>query len=385
MRFLFSWQHANPTHNLEGVQGVHEVLSQLQGCEISAVAWERDVLPVRLRNYDRRWLDQLSHSGEVSWGRRFPAQPDPEGKHHSGQVRHSPIGLYLREQTDAWLSTAPPLPNDETLLSSAARQVLALLRQRGAVFFQNLVRETNRLPIEIETALGELVAFGFVTGDGFGGLRALLIPPSKRAKINQKRRAMEMRRSGGVHFSKTGTLALGNAMQSAGRWSLFRGEPDLFGKADEAATIETVARALLRRWGVVFHRVVMRETGLPPWRDLLRFYRRMEARGELRGGRFVEGFSGEQYALPEAVESLRAIRRAQPDNKLITVCGADPLNLAGIITPGERVAARAKSRIVYRNGVPVAIKDGREVRILERDQSPTGTREIYAALVRKAM
>jgi ATP-dependent Lhr-like helicase len=383
MRFLFSWQHADSAHNLEGVHGVQEVLTQLQGCEISAVAWERDVLPLRVKSYDKRWLDQISHSGEVSWGRRFPAQPDPEGKRHSGQVRHSPIGLYLREQIDAWLALAPPLPSDEVHLSSAARQVLALLRQRGAVFFQNLVRETNRLPIEIETALGELVAFGFVTGDGFGGLRALLIPPSMRAKVNRKRRAMQARR--GVAFLPPGSSPALSPMQNAGRWSLFRGEPDLFGKTEEPRVIETVALALLRRWGVVFHRVVLRETGLPPWRDLLRVFRRMEARGELRGGRFVEGFSGEQYALPEAVEHLRNIRRTPADNKLITISGADPLNLAGIITPGEKVAARAKSRIVFRNGVPVAIKDGREVRILEREQTPASTREIYAALVRKAM
>jgi ATP-dependent Lhr-like helicase len=405
MRFLFSWQHASPSAVAEGPQGVREVVEQLQGYEIPAVAWERDIFPSRVKGYDRRWLDALSHSGDVTWGRRFPALPDPE-KRHSGLLRLSPIGLYLREQLDAWLSLAPPLPPEETHLSSAARQVLTLLRQRGAVFFQNLARDTKRLPIEIETALGELVAFGFVTGDGFGGLRALLIPPSKRAKVNQKQRERMARRAArwnplrgnplfrthptlesqgqGAPGAQPGFSVLG-AMQAAGRWSLFRNDPDLFAKAESSDVIETVARTLLRRWGVVFHRVLARENGLPPWRDILRVLRRMEARGEVRGGRFVAGFSGEQYALPQAVEQLRSIRRAPPDGALITISGADPLNLAGIITPGDRVAARSKSRVVFRDGVPVAVREGKEVRILERDAAPAVRAAINAALMRKAM
>ncbi len=396
MRFLFSWQHATPGNLAEGPAGVREVIEQLQGYEIPAMAWERDILPARVKGYDRRWLDQLSHSGDVTWGRRLPALPDPE-KRHSGLVRLSPIGLYLRDHLDAWMALAPPLPPDESHLSSAARAVLLQLRQRGAVFFQNLVRDAKRLPIEIETALGELVAFGFVTGDGFGGLRALLIPPSKRAKVNQKQRERMMRRAArwsalrnSPHFpqppapGQAGNTTLG-AMQSAGRWSLFRNEPDLFGKSEPTDVAETVARTLLRRWGVVFHRVVTREDGLPPWRDIMRVLRRLEARGEVRGGRFVAGFSGEQYALPQAVELLRSIRRTAPDGALVTICGADPLNLAGIITPGDRVAARSKSRVVFRDGIPVAIREGKEIRLLERDAAPAAKAALHAALMRKAM
>jgi ATP-dependent Lhr-like helicase len=176
-------------------------------------------------------------------------------------------------------------------------------------------------------------------------------------------------------------------MESAGRWSLFRGDgaPDLFGKISEEESIEHVARQLLRRWGVVFHRVLLREPGLPPWREILRVYRRMEARGELRGGRFVAGFSGEQYALPEAVEHLRSIKKRPAEGKFATICGADPLNLVGIITPGEKVAARGSTRIVFRDGVPVAIKEAGKLRILEHDPTPAIAREIAAALVRKAI
>ena len=411
-RFLFAWQHLTPSTMLDGAHGVRAIVAQMQGYEIPAVAWERDILPSRVRNYERRWLDQLSQSGDVTWGRRFPAQPDAEKK-HSGLVRLSPIGLYLREDLDAWLSLAPPLPADESPLSSAARQVLAQLRQRGAVFFQNLARETRRLPIEIETALGELVSFGFVTGDGFGGLRALLIPPSKRALTNRRDRirAVKAALRWGLRFPNANAPLLapsaptapsapsqplnpaqypGNsrvlgAMQQAGRWSLFRNDPELFGNADEAGQFELVARALLRRWGVVFHRVIARETGLPPWREILRVLRRLEARGEIRGGRFVAGFSGEQYALPEAVEQLRAIRRAPADATLISISAADPLNLAGIITPCERIAARPKTRIVYRAGAPAAVREGAETRILDHDAPPQDRSVLSAALVRSAV
>ncbi len=387
MRFLFSWQHLAPAAGSEalapgGPEAVREAIAQLQGFEIPAVAWERDILPARVKNYDRRWLDQLSLSGEVSWGRRFPAQPDPKGGRHSGQVRGAPIGLFLRDQLEHWLALAPPLPSDHSHLSGAARQVLEQLHRRGAMFFQNLARETQRLPGEIELALGELVAFGLVTGDGFGGLRALLTPFAQREKTDRRRRVMlaRMKSRGLVPRAADGIAA-------AGRWSLFRGsgEENLFGKTSAEDAVAAAALQLLKRWGIVFHRVIARESGLPPWRDILRVYRRMEARGDLRGGRFVAGFSGEQYALPEALEHFRRVRKSAPDGRLVTLCGADPLNLAGIITPGERVAARSKNRIVFRDGMPVAVKEAREVRILEHDAAPGTSRELYAALIRKAM
>ena len=388
LRFLFTWQHADPENQLDGVHGLRDIIAQLQGCEISAIAIERDVLPGRMKMYDRRWLDQLSLSGDLTWGRRYPAvRPEGDTSRHGSQVRNAPIGLFLREHFDYWLALAPKLAEDESSFSGAAREVLQLLRKRGAVFFQNMVRETRRLPAEIESALGELVSAGLATGDGFSGLRALLRPASKRRAVEKQR----LRYNSGLGFQKANPLApaarADGGIQAAGRWSLFRGdgEADLFGKVTEEELAEVVARQLLRRWGVVFHRVLYRETGLPPWRDILRVYRRMEARGELRGGRFVAGFSGEQYALPEAVEQLRALKKKPPNGKLVNICGADPLNLVGIITPGDRVAARASTRIIYRDGTPVALREAKEVRILERNAEPAACRAIYAALVRKAM
>jgi len=387
LRFLFAWQHVAPGTQLEGEHGVREAVAQLQGMEIPAVAWEREILPARVKNYQRAWLDKLSLSGSLAWGRRHPAQVQKDGGRHSGQIRHSPLGLYLSEQLEIWLALAQPLAADESHLSGAAREVLDQLRRRGAVFFQNLVRDTKRLPTDVESALGELVAYGFVTGDGFGGLRALIAPAAKKRESHRKRREMllRMRRPGNV-VALPPRLKSGG-MESAGRWSLFRGDgaPGLFGAVKEEDAVEHFAKQLLRRWGVVFHRVAMRENGLPPWRDVLRVYRRMEARGELRGGRFVEGFSGEQYALPEAVESLRAIRKMPLSGALVTICGADPLNLVGILTPGEKLAARSSSRVVFRDGTPVAIREAGQVRILERDAAPAMAREMAAALLKKVI
>ncbi|HYF47920.1 MAG TPA: helicase-related protein, partial [Planctomycetota bacterium] len=386
MRFLFEWQHVSAP--LEGPQSVREIVAQLQGVDIPAVAWERDILPLRVKNYDRRWLDHLCLSGELTWGRRFPpsAAPEKKGLRMAPNVRVAPISLLLRDEADAWLALSPPPAVEIDRLSGAARQVLESLQRRGAMFFQNLVKETRRLPTEVETALGELVAAGLVSGDGFGGLRALLMKTKQRRDIQRRRRIYDARKNARLMAIIGQSSQMSASLETAGRWSLFHADAgDLFAKPSEEQLAETVARQLLRRWGVVLHRVIARENGLPPWRDILRVLRRMEARGELRGGRFVEGFSGEQYALPEAVERLRALRKTPLSGKLVTICGADPLNLAGIILPGERVAARTKSRIVFRDGVPVAIKESGQVRLLERDTPTAATREIYAALMRKAM
>jgi len=389
LRFLFSWQHVDPAAQLEGPRGVTEAIAQLQGFEIAAAAWERDVLHSRVRGYDKRWLDQLSLSGEISWGRRFPAAPSPEGARHSGQIRNAPIGLFLRDQLDFWLALAPELPADESYLSSAARAVLEQLRKRGAVFFQNLTRETRRLPVEIENALGELVAFGLVTGDGFGGLRALLTSAAQRRKMRRRQRFLRERHP---HLSLVPKNRLGDGLETAGRWSLFRGDgqPSLFAGVTSEEATETVARQLLRRWGVVFHRMLAREKGLPPWLDLLKVYRRLEARGEIRGGRFVAGgagavgFSGEQYALPEAVEHLRAARDRARTGELTSISAADPLNLVGILTPGEKIAARASTRILFRDGLPVALKEAGLVTILQQDATSELKSEIQAALAKRA-
>ena len=391
MRFLFVWQHAAAGAQWEGPRGVSRCIGQLQGFEIGAASWERDVLHARVKNYDRHWLDQLSLSGEISWGRRFPPKPEDDGKRHSGQVRSAPIGLFLREHLDFWLALADELPLDEAHLGSAARAVLEQLRKRGAMFFQNLVRETRRLPVEIETALGELVSAGLVTGDGFGGLRALLLPTAQRRKLRKQKHFSQRDFSGpsahSPHLHLVQKNRLSGGLESAGRWSLFRGDgqPNLFGAASPDEINEAVARQLLRRWGVVFHRLLAREKGLPQWLDLLRIYRRLEARGEIRGGRFVAGFSGEQFALPEAVERMRAVRGAETDGALISIGAGDPLNLAGIIVPGEKIAARSNTRILFCNGIPAAVKEAGAVRILQRDASHEREQALRAAFLRRAI
>ena len=240
-----------------------------------------------------------------------------------------------------------------------------------------MVTATGLLRTEVEKGLSELVAWGLVTSDSFAGLRALLIP-------SEKRRPM-----GGFGRRKGRTAPFG--IETAGRWvavgqSGGRANGTTHpGREPEQApddVIEAVARQLLRRYGVVFRRLLEREAALPPWRDLLRVYRRLEARGELRGGRFVAGFSGEQYALPEAVGMLRS-RRGMSDGELVSLSAADPLNLVGIILPGRGVPALAGNRILFRDGVPVAVAEGRETRLLVA-ASHGEEREFRAALVRHA-
>ena len=238
-----------------------------------------------------------------------------------------------------WRSlTVPPDPA-QLPLSHSARAVLDALDERGASFFGDLVNATGLLRTEVEKGLGELVAWGLVTSDSFAGLRALLVPSDRRRPIGGFRRR--------GHVAPFG-------VETAGRWSRVRPPAPL----PEEAVAEAVAWQLLRRYGVVFRRVVAREALLTPWRDILRVYRRLEARGEIRGGRFVGGFSGEQYALPEAVGLLRSVRREEPRGELVALSGADPLNLVGIVTPGDVVAGVATNRILYRDGIPVAIREG---------------------------
>ena len=258
-------------------------------------------------------------------------------------------------------------------LSAAAQQVLDYLTQRGASFLQDLARHTGRLPAQVEKALGELVAQGLVTGDGFEGLRGLLKPSRDRTA----------RGNGRVPGSYSRAFQPSRA--APGRWSLFQQdlggidslEGNGTGKKDRA--VEGVARQLLARYGVVFHRLLLREEGLPPYRELLKVYRRLEARGEVRGGRFVAGFSGEQYALPEAVQQVRAARRSAADGMHIVISAADPLNLAGITSPGQKVPAISSNRVVYCDGVPVASRVGKEAHSLLPSE-PTPSAEARQAL-----
>src|SRR5437016_7686769 len=338
MRFLLEWQRAAPDARAEGPEGLGAVLELRGGYGAPAAAWEADVLPARLGDYDPLWLDGLCLSGEIAWGRLSPAAPS-NGGHKSGPIRTTPIALFRRERGAVWQSmTVQPDPA-HLPLSHSARAVLEALGERGASFFGDLVNTTGLLRTEAEKGLGELVAWGLVTSDSFAGLRALLVPSDRRRPIGGFRRR--------GHVAPFG-------VETAGRWSRVRRPAPL----PEEAVAEAVAWQLLRRYGVVFRRLVTRETLLTPWRDILRVYRRLEARGEIRGGRFVGGFSGEQYALPEAVGLLRSVRREEPRGDLVALSGADPLNLVGIVTPGDVLTGVATNRILYRDGIPVAIKEG---------------------------
>ena len=368
MRFLLRWQRVAEDARAEGPEGLAAVLELLDGFELPAGAWETDVLPARMREYDPLWLDGLCLSGEVAWG-RLSATRNAESvtrNRKAGPIRTTPVALFRRERGAIWRSLSAPPDTTDGALSHTAGAVLGVLDERGASFFGDLVNATGLLRTEVEKGLGELVAWGLVTSDSFAGLRALLIPSDRRRPI------------GAGTFRRRGRVAP-FGVETAGRWSRVR--PGSVLPEDQLA--EAVARQLLRRYGVVFRRVVTREALLAPWRDLLRVYRRLEARGEIRGGRFVGGFSGEQYALPEAVGLLRSVRRQATSGALVTLSGADPLNLAGIITPGDAVAALATNRILYRDGIPVAVREGAGSgeRYLV-DATPDEREQLKSALVR---
>ncbi|HEX8155548.1 MAG TPA: ATP-dependent DNA helicase, partial [Thermoanaerobaculia bacterium] len=312
MRFLFAWQHVAPHAKLSGTEGLQRIVAQLDGFEIAAAAWERSVLPARMDRYEPSLLDMLCLTGEVAWARLSPSATTP--------VSSTPIALFLREHADAWQSLRG---ESEIVLSEAARNVLDALRARGASFAKELGAD--------ESALAELVSAGLIASDGFAGLRALL---DKKAKPNL-----------------------------AGRWSLLSSD-ELRGTEEPRSSVEIQARTLLDRYGIVFRRLLAREPNAAPWRELSRVYRRLEARGEIRGGRFVHGMSGEQFALPDAVEKMREIRRGAPSRELVCISAADPLNLVGIITSDERIRASAGTRIAYRDGVPVSVMEGDMLRPL---------------------
>jgi len=334
MRFLFAWQHVRPGLQLHGRDGLARVIEQLEGFELAAAGWEREVLPARVARYEPGWLDELCLSGEVAWGRlRRHESARHAGRRLSGVV---PITL-LRRQNLAWLlETREGV--DETGLSAPARDVLAHLRAAGASFTDEIAARVRRLRIEVEEALCELVSAGLVTGDGFAGLRSLL-HSEKRRRQRPGRTRMTLR-----------------APIGTGRWALLEAPPPP--APDDL--LEARARQYARRYGIVFRDLLLREPEAPGWRELLKVYRRLEMRGELRGGRIVGGFVGEQFAAPEALEALRAVRReasqpqGQPQSQIVRLSACDPLNLTGIITPGARVPAMLGHWVSYRDGVPLA-------------------------------
>ncbi|HXE90748.1 MAG TPA: DEAD/DEAH box helicase [Terriglobales bacterium] len=331
LRWLLRWQHLAEGAQLRGERGVLEAVRQLQGFEIPANAWEPQVLARRVAGYDPKVLDQLCLTGAVGWGRLSPHPATLEdaagGRRRVVPTSVAPITFFVREEAD-WMLPRRPHEDEGNGLSHGARELLGYLKQRGASFFTDLVRGTGRLKAEVETALWELVAAGLVTADGFDNLRALIDPK---------------RRSG------HGAGRVARPRHSPGRWSLlYAGE-----STDRVRAVEATCKMLLQRYGVVFRDLLARETIVPKWRELLEAFRRLEARGEVCGGRFVSGFLGEQFALPVAVDSLRATRKMSPSGETITISAADPLNLVGILVPGERVPAVSGKFVRYRDGVPV--------------------------------
>jgi ATP-dependent Lhr-like helicase len=350
-RFLLAWQHVDAEHRVEGPDGVEAVLDQLDGYELPAAAWEPNVLAARVNNYDPRWLDQLCFTGRFGWGRLSP----PQNPRPFAPVRSSPVSIYTRENLPHWLVLSTPSPAVE--LSPDTAHTLDTLSKAGAMFFDEAVRRASLLPSRVEQALGELVTQGCVTADSFEGLRALLIPQEKRTPFIQ-----------GVHRRRQKAVT---SVEFAGRWSLLRemakppdGEQH-HQKREHA--LEVFARTLLRRYGVVFRRMLERESLKVSWFELGRVYRRLEARGEIRGGHFVSGVSGEQFALPEAIGLLRSIRKASLKGELIAISAADPLNLVGILTPGRRITAIAANRILLRDGLPIAALEAGQRLTLERE------------------
>ena len=334
MRWLLRWQHVAAQSQAAGERGLLEIVRQLQGFEIPANAWERCILAARVNNYNPPALDQLCLTGAVGWGR---LSPHPATLEDAGDSRRrvvptsvAPITLFVREDAD-WMQPRSPESDQrqEQLLSDSARAVLDYLRRRGASFFPDMVRGTGRSKAEVETALWELVAAGLVTADGFQNLRSLISP---------------QRRNG-----SSGAPKVSKPRNTAGRWSLLYTEP----ASDRHKAVDATCWMLLRRYGVVFREVLARESNLPKWRELLIAFRRLEDRGEVRGGRFVNGFLGEQFALPEAVESLRAMRNRPVSGEMVTISAADPLNLVGIIVPGDRVPAISGRSVTFCDGVPV--------------------------------
>ena len=351
MHFLFDWQYVSPTKHLQGPQGLQQILERLEGVEVNAASWESGVIADRLEEYDPNWLDQLCLAGKISWGRlpqhNANTNSDSTGKASAGTPRTTPIAFLSRAHRPLWSGTIPAQRPSE----SPALTVLECLEQHGALFFDELISITNLSIQEVEIALGELVTRGWVSSDGFSGLRALI----RRTRSHSSKRA-----------SRAGSVNL--RLDSAGRWTRLSvavadSDPQQQ-RLRELENAERVARILLNRYGIICKKVLAREHIPSSWRDVLQVLRRLEARGEIRGGRFLAGAAGEQYALPEALKALRECRRQTPRRELVAISATDPLNLTGIITPGPRIAARGGHRIVYADGIPVAVRKGRTLKHL---------------------
>jgi ATP-dependent Lhr-like helicase len=357
--FLFHWHGMDDQG--EGEAALQRTLLQLEGLNLPAASWEEDILPTRLQPYLSSDLDKLCSTGKIAWLRLQPPVTGREKKRKNPAIKTTPITFIARPHLIHWRAYTA-LPDINMLgLSSAAHKVYDALKHWGASFFEELLTECGLLKSQLEEALGELAAWGLVTSDSYQGLRTLITPQQ-----TQRRRRRRFH--------------INDQLAAAGRWSLLRQHTDP--EAHDYSHSEHIAHVLLRRYGVVFRKLLERESGLPPWRELLYIYRRMEARGELRGGRFVQGFAGEQYALPEAVSKLREIRNRPRHGDLVAISAADPLNLSGLITAGQRIPTQPNHRLLYRDGVPIATSAGNNITLLE-NIDPSDEWQIRNLLLRK--
>jgi ATP-dependent helicase Lhr and Lhr-like helicase len=385
MRFLIDWQHVG--ERMEGPDAVAVVVSQLEGFEAAAASWETELIPARVAGYEPQWLDDLCRAGRVVWTRLQAPRVDATRTQGTSPIRSTPITLVMRKNLALWTSlakshdaptarqmgsalltspsgrrggnegkvfaaTSTASQSTTSHLSTRAQAVAEYLSQHGASFFVDIAEGMDQPRSFIEDALRELTAAGLINSDGFSGLRALLLPTDRRKPM------------GGARRRRTAVFGV----EDAGRWALIRRKSTGSSTVTlEREAAEQIVRSLLKRYGVIFWKMLAREADwLPPWRDLLMACRRLETRGDIRGGRFVTGFSGEQFALPEAVSVLRGVRSAEKTGQVTTVSGCDPLNLAGIVTPGVRVPAIYSNRILYRDGVPVAALIAGQVQYFEK-------------------
>jgi ATP-dependent Lhr-like helicase len=370
IRFLIDHQHVSPGTWLSGRRAVVDVVEQLQGFEIPAGAWEQEILPARIKDYDPSWLDELSLSGQVAWGRLEPPRRNDDGPARAMLTRVVPIAMAFREDM-SWLVSMEQA-DKSVRLRAGAQAVFDALTSRGALFASDLQEATRLLPAQLEESLRELAALGLVTADGFAAIRSIV--------------ARGQHRVGGMRrLARWGRLTT-RASSSGGRWSLFA-RPAEAATPDERA--ERWAALLLRRYGVVFRDLLTRESAAPAWRELARVYRRLEARGELRGGRFVAGVAGEQFASDNAVERLRRVRDegastgkadGNGQSQYVVLAAADPVNLFGVVVPGPRVPAVRGNRLLLDRGRLVASIQGGKV--LFHDGSAAGSRDEWTRWLR---
>ncbi|HIO92588.1 MAG TPA: DEAD/DEAH box helicase [Leucothrix mucor] len=332
MLFLFDWQGVSDKG--EGTEALANILQQLESYSIPASAWQSDILPARIDLYSSNLLESLTTSGRISWLRLNVSHSTKHQK--KSPVRNSPIVLIPRSNLETWQRLSAPTIKEAPKLSAYANKIHELLNDKGALFFSDIVLQGGILRTQVEDALGELVNWGMVTSDSYVGLQALTTPAAKRPKYTSRR----------------GRRATISPFDNAGRWSLIPKQTSSTITSDD---LEFLAFVLLQRYGVVFKKILERESNLPPWRDLLRVYWRLEARGEIRGGRFVQSVSGEQFALPDAIADLRKIRKQEKSGELVTIACTDPLNFVGILLSGDKISLTSQSRIVFQDGIAVAV------------------------------